>query len=269
MICLSLPFLFFIPRVHHFNRGLLAGFFFMMHLGIWLTLSIGLFSLTAIIAWIVLVPSDIWNTFFGEPVGFSEKNFYRNENRLVERLSNLACGVFLILITSQNVLSLTGESWRTQLSSVDLIARATMTTQQFHMFSTPPLFSPWFEYNAQLDSGQRVDLFFPERTDLVSKPDSVYRYMQTQNFRRIHWNLITHPKYPPQTELIYREIRKRLLKTVVKKWNNENGDNPVLSAEIICHLDPIRLEGENRTVVEFTNHQEQKSVWARYRKTGI
>ncbi|MEM9412180.1 MAG: HTTM domain-containing protein [Planctomycetota bacterium] len=263
---LSLPFLFFIPRLHHFNRGLLAGFFFFMHVGIWLTLSIGLFSLTAIVAWIVLIPSDLWNTFFGQPVGFSEKKFYRATSPLAERLSNLICGAFLILVVGQNVCSTLGPEWQRRTAIIELVSRATMTTQQFHMFSTPPLFSPWFEYNAQLDTGQRVDVFFPDRTDIVSKPESVYDYMQTQNWRRIHWNLITHPVYPPETELIYREIRRRLLSSVVKRWNAENGDNPVLTAELTCHLDPIRLERPDEQSVQFKHHADHKSIWARYRK---
>lgn len=258
-------FLMFIPRVNLFNRGMLLGFFLMMHVGIWLTLSIGLFSLTAIGAWLIFVPSDVFNTFFGQPVGFDEKRFYRSPFELAGRIANIMAAVFLVYITLQNSLLvfLPPQS----LATLQLFGRATMTIQQFHMFAKPPLFSPWFEYNAQLDSGERVDIFYPERGNTVVKPESVYSYMQNQNWRRIHWNLITHPLYPPATELVYREIRQRVLLAIVKRWDRQNLEDPVFKAKLLCHLEPIKI-GDETDTPKFTNHQYHDLTWAIYESGG-
>ena len=254
-------FLIFIPRINLFNRGMFLGFFLMLHVGIWMTLSIGLFSLTAIGAWLVFVPSDVFNTFFGQPVGFDEKQFYRPRFELAGRITNIVAGFFLVYVALQNLLLvfLPPQS----LGTLQLFGRATMTIQQFHMFAKPPLFSPWFEYNAQLDSGERVDIFYPERGNTIVKPESVYEYMQTQNWRRIHWNLITHPVYPPASELVYREIRKRVLLAMIKRWDRENSDDPVFKAKFLCHLDPIKI-GDEESRPKFANHKHHDLTWAVY-----
>ena len=256
-------FLMFIPRVNLLNRGMMLGFFLMMHLGIWLTLSVGLFSFTAIAAWLIFVPSDVFNTFFGQPVGFEEKRFYRPQTGLAERLSNIVAGVFLVYIALQNLflVFLPPE----KLATLQLFGRATMTIQQFHMFDKPPVFSPWFEYNAQLDSGQNVDIFYPERGGTSEKPESVYRYMQSLNWRRIHWNLITHPIHPPETELVYREIRSRMLRAIVKRWDQQNLEDPVFKAKLLCHLEPIQLKSDEN-LKPFANFTTHDMTWATYRR---
>ena len=261
-------FLIFVPRLSHLNRGMMLGFFLMMHIGIWLTMSIGLFSITAIVAWVIFFPSDIWNTFWGEPVGYSEKRFYRDEFELQSKIVNILVGVFLVYITVQNIAFALGPNYSKRLASLELIGRTTMTIQQFHMFAKPPLHSPWFEYNAQLDSGQRVDLFDGEPRKPKVKPPSVYKYMKSQNWRRIHWNLITHPKYPPETELIYRQIRKNLLVEFVEKWDNQHQEDPVLQAELKCHLEPIKLARDLERQPSFANHEKYELLWAVYQSVG-
>ncbi len=252
----------FIPRVNHFNRGMMMGFFLFLHIGIWLTMSIGLFSLTALAAWVIFMPSDLWNTFWGTPVGFDSKRFYRGEVDWFDKLLKIFATVFLIYITVQNVVFAMGPSVSNRLSALELFGRSTMTIQQFHMFAKPPLYSPWFEYNAQLDSGRKVDIFYPQRPDIEEKPESVYRYMQNQNWRRIHWNLITHPQHPPETELVFREVRRRLLKDCVKRWDSAYLDEPVLKAELVCHLEPIVIDDVAEST--FDEHKPYKLTWALY-----
>ncbi len=254
-------FLLFIPRISHLNRGMMFGFFIALHVGIWLTMSIGLFSITAIVSWLVFIPSDVFNTFFGQPVGFSEQKFHRSPFALSNKLTNVAAGFFLVLVTLQNFAAALPSN--VQNMGLNLLSRYTMTVQRFHMFATPPVFSPWFEYNAQLESGQRVDIFYPERGNTVVKPESVYAYMQTQSWRRIHWNLITHPVHPPETELVYREARQRLLSKIVDRWDWANGEDPVFRAQLNCHLDPIVI-GPGDQQPNFAHHTEYDLTWAVY-----
>jgi hypothetical protein len=254
-----------IPRLYQFNRGALMGFFWIMHIAIWSTMSIGLFSITAMIAWIVFVPSDIWNIFVGEPVGFSEKRQFRRMGGWLSRSMQIVCGFFLVYVTLQNLAFAVEQKTSIRFDALQRIGRATMTIQKFHMFAEPPLFSPWFEYPAQLKNGDRADLFSPRHKSVGEKPESVYRYMRSQTFRRLHWNLLTHPLYPPESELIYGEIRKRLLLQMVDRWNDNHLDDPVLEAELICHLEPIQLHQEpDAKKVEFANHEPRDLVWAVY-----
>lgn len=241
------------------------GFFWIMHIGIWLTMSIGLFSVTAMAAWLIFLPSDVWNIFVGEPVGFSEKRNFARSGQWLARSLQVVCGFFLVYVTLQNVVFAVEQRTSLRFNTLQRIGRATMTIQQFHMFAEPPLFSPWFEYPARLKQGERVDLFSPRHKSVGLKPDSVYEYMGSQAFRRLHWNLMTHPLYPPESELVYREIRRRLLMQMVDRWNASKLDDPVLEAELICHLDPIELKrNPDEPSVEFTNHEPRDVVWASY-----
>ncbi len=264
---ISTLFLIFVPRMHHFNRGMLLGFFLMFHIGIWLTMSIGIFSITAIAAWVIFIPSDIWNMWLGTPVGYSEKRFHKPEFLTLDRVLQIVAAVFLVSVTLQNLVMALGPETSRKLAIVELFGRSTMTVQQFHMFSKPPLYSPWFEYNAQLDSGERVDVFDSKRRNTNLKPPSIYTYMQSQNWRRIHWNLITHPLYPPESESVYTAVRERLLQAAVDRWNQEHLADPVIKAELLCHLEPIKLDRIESEQPQFENHDTPHDVvWAAYNK---
>lgn len=255
----------FIPRLNHFSRGALMGFFWMMHLGIWLTMSIGMFSLTAIVAWFIFVPSDIWNLFFGQPVGYASNANYKEEESLFQRVAPLICTVFLVYITAQNIVFAAGPKTSQRFSSLERFGSATMTIQKFQMFAQPPVFSPWFEYSAVLQDGEKADIFNDRHKDVGDKPESVFTYMKSQSWRRTHWNLISHPLYPPSDELVYHAIRTRLLDIMIQRWNVEHFENPVSQAQLICHLDPIalrRINPEDRNV--FANHEPLDLIWGSY-----
>ena len=263
----STIFVMFIPRLNHFTRGALMGFFWLMHVAIWMTMSIGLFSATAMMAWLVFVPSEIWNLLLGQPVGFSVRSNNSNRHQTLQRVSQLVCGVFLFYVTVQNIVFALGPTMRSQFRTLEQFGSSTMTIQKFQMFSEPPLFSPWFEYTAVLEDGKRADLFNDRHKDVGDKPESVFAYMKSQSWRRLHWNLISHPLYPPEDELVYLAIRTQLLDLMIRRWNIEHFDNPVVEARLICHLEPIelkRINPEDRNV--FANHNRQDLNWANFEK---
>lgn len=262
--------LMFIPRINHFTRGALMGFFWMMHLGIWLTMSIGWFSLTAMMAWLIFVPSDIWNLILGQPVGYHPGNYAREKNKMFDRVMPLVASVFLVYVTVQNIAFAIEPVAQQRLSSLERFGRATMTIQKFQMFARPPVFSPWFEYAAVLRDGEQADLFNDRHKDVGDKPESVFNYMKNQSWRRLHWNLISHPLYPPADELVYHAIRHRLLDRMIARWNTEHFDNPVVQAQLVCHLEPIelrRLNPEDQNV--FSNHEPRDLTWAIYENPDV
>ena len=247
------PLMLFIPRITTFNRGFAMGVFWLMHLGIWLTMSIGIFSITAICAWIVFIPSEQWNAMLGEPVGFREQRSSRVKPGSL--IVNTVSGLFLLYITLQN-LSNAG-IWPANNLQLQRFGQATMTIQKFQMFDRPLTISPWFEYVGELETGEKVDLFYLPHDQFGIKPDSVYRYMQSQSWRRIHSNLITNEASPPNLAESHRKIRKRLLMQMVETWNDKYPNRKVKNAELICNLEPIQFEidGQAKTTRE---------VWATY-----
>ena len=163
---------------------------------------------------------------------------------------NLVAGVFLAYITLQNIsYALTpsdavATKQRSIAVALETFGKKTMTIQQFRMFDVPPLYNPWFEYTAELDDGTRVDLFSERPFSDGQRPGSVYRYMKSQYWRRIHWNLATNPELPPENMETYEALRARLLDKVVQDWNRRFPERPVKSAILRCHMDPIVLGDE-------------------------
>ena len=247
------PVLMFVPRCSGFFRGCLMAVFWMLHLGIWLTMSIGIFSAVAMLAWVVFVPTEAWRSLLGKPaIDHGSKTApLRGTNH---RALNGIAAVFLMYITLQNVfftfLPLEGgvDKPRTVIGTVaakiEWFGRVTMTVQQFRMFDTPPLFDPWYEYGANLSDGRQADLFTNQIVSHSQRPQSVYDWMQNQYWRRIHWNLTTHPSNPPRELATYEAIRRQMLLNTVERWNMKHPQNPVETAWLKCYLSPIQLQSD-------------------------
>ena len=262
------PMLMFVPRIGSFFRGLFMAFFWLMHIGIWATMSIGIFAPVAMLAWLVMIPGDVWNRFLGTPEDYQISKEFSPPPRFDQVLVQFVAAFFLLIVTAQNLINAqipiesgvsTNKSPGRWAAQVNGIARRTMTIQEFRMFGMPPLYSPWFSYEARLKNGQRVDLFSGSFDHVGEKPPSVYRYMKTQHWRRVHWNLLTHPENPPPNIDAYDAIRHRLLKKIVQNWNRSNPDNEVQTARLVCHLDPISLNDDGPI-------SGPVYLWATYRK---
>jgi hypothetical protein len=262
----------FIPRCSGWFRGFFMGFFWLLHLSIWLTMSIGLFSIVAMLAWVVFIPAEIWNVLLGERAG-TRSGPQVMAVRRGKWFSGGIATVFLVYITLQNILFLfpqksnltEASTSQTQEASgaVEIFGRITMTIQQFRMFDTPPLYDPWYEYGATLMDGRQVELFTGQFTPLGQRPESVYDAMQNQYWRRLHWGLTTHPSNPPDKIQVYEQIRQRLLLKIVERWNDRNPNNPVVTAWLKCYLEPIELD---RVDSEEPPAATQPVLWASYRR---
>ena len=257
------PILMFIPRITTFNRGVAMGVFWLLHLGVWLTMSIGLFSITAICAWLVFIPSEQWNAMLGQPVGF--KNESSSRSRPLALFFHILTAVFLAYITLQNLAN--AGCWPiNKIPNLEKFGATTMTIQKFHMFDRPPMASPWFEYVGNLDGGEKVDLFYFPHREFGQKPDSVFDYMQSQSWRRVHSNLVTELGATPQDSdgksEIQQKIRQQLLDHIVETWDRKHPDQQVLSASLICHMDPIRIDAD----VSEEKEAEREFVWATYNR---
>ena len=264
------PVLLFLPRCSQFFRGFFMGFFWLLHLCIWLTMSIGLFSVIAMLAWVVFVPAKIWD-LLGVQRKAKPGAVLPVETRGSRGLANGIASVFLVYVTVQNILFLSPETStvnsqltsRVQLANhwAEKFGRLTMTIQQFRMFDVPPLYNPWYEYAATLMDGQQVELFGGQLDRLGQRPASTYAAMQNQYWRRLHWNLTTLPDQPPEKLSVYQQIRQQLLLKIVQRWDVQNPDNPVVQAQLKCYLEPIQLPGEAPAEAASST-----AIWANYQR---
>ena len=234
------PILMFIPRFNKFNRWMMMALFWLMHIGIWMTMSIGIFSLMAMASWLIFVPFQFWE--FWNPRRTLTQPVVSWARTLPQLLGNIVCGLALVYVLAINIANINKEKSTWFSDNLRTLGNATMIIQEFKLFGTPPLESPVIEYQAQLNDGTKVDIFRETMCKPNEMPDSVYQYFPTQHWRRVHSNLFTVPDQA--TSEIVRRIRHRLLDRIVIRWNQEHDQQRgVSSASILCCRRPIELNG--------------------------
>ncbi len=229
------PFLLFVPWKTAWIRTGLVATFVGFHLGIVLTMTVGLFSAISMICWIALLPTDFWNARWVQKWLLWKRNApsrSESSDMMTTTFSNrrswaaswgygglqLGCGLVLVYILLWNV-------WRVQpnhpqlarLMPVNLrpMGQALMLAQEFKMFDTPPALDYWFMYEGQLRNGQKVELFTGQPLP-DGKPTDLYSRYRDHRWRRLHVNFLHRD---------YELLREPLTNYLVTRWNESHNDD--------------------------------------------
>lgn len=257
------PFLLFVPWKTAWIRIALIATFVGFHLGIVLTMTVGLFSAISMICWIALLPSDFWNAGWVKrwtTWNRSERSPSESADRVTavatERRSRGArfgyvllqsgCALVLIYVLLWNV-------WRIQPNNPQLarlmpvsvrpFGQTLMLAQEFKMFDTPPALDYWFMYEGQLRNGHKVELFtgqpLPE-----GKPTDLYSRYRDHRWRRLHVNFL-HSDY----EL----LREPLTDYLVTKWNESHDeDEQVTRCFFRCYQESTGKDAAPGNLLSYT-----------------
>lgn len=239
------PILLFVPRFNQFWRGMMMALMCLMHLLIWISMSIGIFSIIAMVTWLVFIPGEVWNRLLGRPNPMKRKRTRRRSSRRSswKQGKQYVCAGLLLFVALLNLdKTKLGQFLPRQLNS---LATTLMIQQEFKMFASPPTSSPWPQYVSTLKDGQVVELFRDNGGFVDEKPQSVYRYMKSQFWRRYHFNLIDAQPADGETPPIYHQLRKRLLDVQVEKWNRRHEKSEqVATAELLMNFDLFGSDGQ-------------------------
>ena len=229
------PMLMFAPRINKYVRGMCMAFFWAMHLGVWSTMSIGIFSLTAMASWLVFIPTDLWEREYEG--GIAEVYLLRTPRQIWVSgivLFSLAIvlGLHVINFRSNHSNQVSSGEW------VRYLGRQMMLDQEFKLFGHPPELNPTIRYQAVLKDGTQTDIF-KELNSIPGQPsDSTYEYFGSQHWRRIHSNLLGNRSKP--TPQVVVDIRDRLLDRIVRRWNRTHASSRhVSSVKLACTYAPI------------------------------
>ncbi len=253
---LGVLFFLFTPNGTNFFRGIICGIFCWMHLGIALTMSIGIFSITCLVAWVALVPKGTWL------VRTNRSIFVRTDKKRpfeYSAFAQIAAGILLLFVVVINIFSVLPRS--KVYDEVLAIGAATMLTQEFKMFGEIPHEDVRFDYFGTTKSGLRVDLFQRESLK-AAKERSVYVSMISQPWRRLHWNVaaITDANDDPSFPAL-ETLRQRLLDYQVARWNKTYRDDPIETATLVCRHTKIFPAGTDLTEV---NPESRQQTWASF-----
>jgi hypothetical protein len=249
------PILMFLPWVNQYFRGAMMALMWIMHLMIALTMSIGIFSVVAAVTWIAFIPGSVWKPFLGCENPLEKAS---SGDGSPHWLTQCVCAALLLFVLLLNVDKIGAVRGRLLPVSADNLASRLMIQQEFKMFAHPPTSSPWPHYVGTLGNGELVDLFQKhDHAYTGQKPESVFRYMRSQFWRRYHFNLI-HPSGSEPVPPIYQELRKRLLGFQVQDWNrNVESSRYVSKAKMQMHFDEFSETGK-------PNGNSTQQTWAEY-----
>jgi Vitamin K-dependent gamma-carboxylase len=200
------------------------------HLGILLSMSIGLFPWICFALWLPLIPTGFWNWILGAQkqslLTFSLTGARQFAWQTIEGICLVIIGLTIFWnMANIEQLGLVGNRIP---SPVRVLARVTAVDQRFQMFGVPPKLSPFFVYEARLKDQAKVDLFRPGHQVSFEMPKSVLLTIPTHNWRQLHRNLTNDFGLP---------FRAPLLDYQVRRWNATHGDErQVVEAKLHCFL---------------------------------
>jgi hypothetical protein len=250
-----LPCLLFIPWKTAWFRLLCIVAFWSLHIGVFATMDIGLFSQISMVGWLPLIPSMVWDCRRGRRLfpAIVEVDGSRQVGPWVRggrRLANVVCGFFVLYFVCYNIANV-GSVWTSRFMPRTLanIAFALNVEQHFKMFGIPPSQAPWFVYEAMLVDGSRVDLVHPDRPLTAGRPSDVAGHFPLHHWRKLHHNLV-YPALSP--------FRQPLVDYAARQWNASHGpEQQIRVLTLTCYRQDIRWDEPNKA-------NEFSEVWGRW-----
>ncbi|MCH2178479.1 MAG: HTTM domain-containing protein [Mariniblastus sp.] len=198
------------------------------HVGIGLSMSIGLFPVICMIAWLPLLPGYLWPGASRTAIGGFQT---WTELSTIGRLSRLVCGGLLAFTLIWNVGNIQHPNTLPLKSAlVQKVGYRMGCEQHFQMFDRPPEVNPWFVYEAELKDGTRLDLLTGGEIK-STRPEWVREIFPTFHWRKMHRNMMAQ-------NLDF--LRQPLAEYWGKQWNETHGpEQQVVSLRLVCYMEDI------------------------------
>ncbi|PIB35603.1 hypothetical protein BFP72_09460 [Reichenbachiella sp. 5M10] len=225
-------------------RTVLVLSFVGFHFGLFLFMELGTFPWLGMIVWLAVIPSGLWNRVQsrGELVRVLDK--CKMDMSAWERKWVLVgATLFLVLMTWSGLRANKLIGYNSYLGNV---VSATRLRQSWKLFSGPKKEDGWLVVAAELQDGTWVDLLREGESLNWDKP-AVFsaqfpNHRQRKYFKNIRTSYVSHRGY--------------YLDWVVKKWNQNNTENPVKSATFYYMKEGV-LPGGGFAPIE----KEELRVW--------
>lgn len=240
------PFLLWMPPGNARWRIGLMIVFWMLHVGIWLSMSIGIFSAVGMLSWVVFLPPEIWQTRRKRnPADATASDDASEKSHGSARLGfwpSLVCGAFLVYVVAMNVANIDPQKSQAWFGrSLRAFGHATMTLQQFKMFDRPAAENLWWRLIAEVENGRRRDCLLGDSTpiaDLAFRPEptAIYDSMPNQMWRRLLFNLATIKTTSADDAQQLEQLRDRAGKALLARMNQKSDTR---SYQWICVRQPI------------------------------
>jgi hypothetical protein len=221
------PIVILVPMRSPKLRLLVVGSFWLLHLGIEMTMHIGLFSFISIIAWLLFLPREFWQWFIRDRSATATSHATTGALLAV----NLTCGALLGVVVALNVFSVLNRFQTTTPTPLRRFHQAAMMHQQWSMFAERVPATSWLIADATLEDGSRVDLLREGQPVDKSRPKRIAELHKNHRWRKYAANLSMldserfDPFFQPLAEWLFRQ------------WNRQHGKDQQIA---VLRLERLR-----------------------------
>jgi hypothetical protein len=229
--------------------------FVLFHLGIELTLTVGMFSYVSMVAWSAYLPSGFWEFLARrqssvvptdpkeEENGESERPAPGPWSRGVYIAAQTLCGLMFLYTVAYNFYTLDVLDFSRAARQP---AHLTGVAQQWNMFGTSPTGDGWLVAPATLEDGRVIDLLTGEPAD-YEKPPRLIELQANHRWRKYLRNLATDTYDEPY----YR----RFCQYLIEQWNAEGGA-PIRSVDLYLVEEKTPPPGDAAELTRERLHRE-------------
>ncbi|MFB6096718.1 MAG: HTTM domain-containing protein [Haloferacaceae archaeon] len=226
------------------RRAVLVGLFMSMHLGMLLTMQLGLFPLIAVAALVPFLPGEVWDavglgavpTDDGDRSGLAtgaEAGKGTLPSAFRRRAGQFRSGVVAVLFVLVLLSNLGATGYQTVPDQADPVVQATAIDQRWSMFAPDPMrVDGWYVVPGELENGSQVDALHGGAVTWDRPPElaATYPNARWRKYLVNLWRGWFHPS------------REYLSRYLCRKWNDEHATK--MEQVTLYYMEqPSRLDG--------------------------
>lgn len=241
------PPLAFLPVYTKKVRLAIIPLFCLFHLGLFLSLELGLFPFVCMLGWVPFLPDIFWNrwerlklvkgigTFLQRYFQKSgEKKKSKKQNQPPSIIANSISAFLLLCVLAWNFKSFDSRFSRLFPSSLMPVARALRLDQDWRLFSPrPPTECGWHVFVGTLCDGTEVDLLKGHGAVSWDKPALVSSIYRGYRWRKYFKLFLSGP---------FAEHRLYYCQYLCRKWQRDEPRNPLKQVQLYYLKTPVLLK---------------------------
>jgi hypothetical protein len=184
--------------------------FISFHLGLFVTMELGVFPLISVAAWLAFIPGSVWNKIRGEHQESHPDSF--PEQRTTPRWKKAALTLLLVLMMAWNLGTLVRSRDHIPIP-LQSLSRAMGLDQNWKMFAPAPTnLDAWFLFEGKTAGEDTVNAYSPEKTFTRTPPKCISVLYKDLRWRKYFEHLAgqNDPRYA-----------KALASFLCQSWNKD------------------------------------------------
>lgn len=246
------PMLAFFPIITVPFRVIAIICFIFFHLGLLLTMELGIFPLVCMAAWILFIPGKIWDLWGREKSTSKEQQFRKDlvteadggEKETLNWFETVPALILLWLVLSSNLLysgKMSLQYYENVYKYVDPLVNSLNLRQRWNMFSPHPSRQDgWFVFAGVKESGEMIDLSKEERKVDWRRPPDISDTYENQRWRKnLEWVMT---RWDPHS--------RYLASYLMRNWNSSHSPDERIHTVYIYFMSEYTGEYHASSLVE-------------------